>query len=457
VTHDAVDRPARHSSRPGHLLDVAWAHPVIVAILAAVVIGAGFSAGVLLHSGGTPAHAGAVPQAYAPGPRPAGVRTIPSVAWRLATPSTVPTPSVIGGYVILVSGTLVSGTHNGKPPATPAFEVVSLATGRVLWSVTGSRLNGWVAVGTDRVVLSLDPGAAGGNTLEMRELADGDIVWHTAGGGGGLRLIGPYVLVAGHDSDDGLDVLDVATGAHRWSRPGEWLADPGQPDTVYAWESTTLREIDLATGSVLASAPMPAGAEPQEVITGPIPVLVVPSPAAPFTTVGYAAHGLRTLWTATEIGFPQPSYSSDMLVAWDATAIARLDPLTGHEIWSHDGRPGADTPNVTVIDQPSIIDTRSGSTATGIEAIDPDSGRQQWSVVLPAANNSYVEEAADVTYVYQSTNATESTWRLYALDSATGKRLWSEPNRQSPFASTPVAVDHGILVCTDSGLELLTA
>ncbi len=155
---------------------------------------------------------------------------------------------------------------------------------------------------------------------------------------------------AGAPSHTDVRVVDLATGAVRWSAgvDGGAVADtvPGRPDAMLLYTRTGLAVRSLTTGAVLASQTVDPGPDQNAVFSVPRTadlVLVTGSdPKAPVAGFGplvvtaYSQGTLAPVWTRTE-----PSGTDQAVtVCGDEPCIVKnpgltvLDPATGRDRWT---------------------------------------------------------------------------------------------------------------------------
>jgi outer membrane protein assembly factor BamB len=392
---------------------------------------------------------------------PSGARSAPTVRWHRTTAFPASIPAVVGSRLLVQSGRW----NNGQSDPGTTLAAYTLATGQPLWSLHSPEIFSYVPVGSDRLLVILGDSFERPSTLKMINMADGRVEWQKPGGDSRyVNVFGRYLVVnlMHANANAGVEVLDVATGATRWSRTGRsfWRTSSVTPDTLYEKDGTTVRAVDTVSGSVRNSVVLNSPeTQISAIIPGNPPVIVTSRSANDLTTLsGYSIRDLHLLWTRTGPDSINPGDLSMLLSFTQTGSVHRLDPATGRELWSY-AAPAATNPSarVAVSGDLVLVNTHGDDENERMDALDASTGARRWTVNLPAANGCSVDVSRDVTYEFCAVNGASAQWQMHGLDTASGNELWSLPMPHPVYARDPQPADRGLVVAVDDGLQLMTA
>ena len=255
---------------------------------------------------------------------------------------------------------------------------------------------------------------AKGQFVYAVRLSDGAKVWqYPASGGSQVFDSNPVLtpdgqlLVASAGSDDGLYSLDPTTGKDKWSvpftAPDRWVASPlVLQDTIFAPNNNgTLYALKLATGEKLWSVALG-----------------------------------RELW-----GAPATDGKLIFVPSLDHFLYA-VDPQSQKVAWKVDlGGAAAGSPVVSADGKSVYI----GSSAKKLFAIDTTNGSIQWT----ANTTDWVWNAPAISG--DTLFASDISGNIYSIGAVNGKNAWPVVQPDGPITGSPLAIQNGVAVATESG------
>jgi serine/threonine protein kinase/DNA-binding SARP family transcriptional activator/WD40 repeat protein len=250
-------------------------------------------------------------------------------------------------------------------------------------------------------------------------------------------------LDSGATRDVPITGLDDETGV-TWFTPVDGAAalvtrfgsNPSAPSTI--------DRVDLASGRVLASAPLPAQAASVAVAPTPDRVAVT-TLAGPGSTGRVLVLDVATMRVVAEIDEPGPAYAGPghwftttawlddehLVIGSPSGRVAVWEPISGAITLRINDPPEADMPDVNVVEVTPEQVIASGS--SGMMAYDVHTGARDWPRPRPANVSIVVDEAANLVWAQE---AGPGSSRMFAYDLTTGER-----------AQTPLDTQHGT-VCS---------
>ncbi len=256
---------------------------------------------------------------------------------------------------------------------------------------------------------------AKGQFVYAVRLSDGAKVWqYPASGGSQIFDANPVLtpdgqlLAASAGSDHGIYSIDPATGKDKWSAPftgaaDRWIASPlVVQDAIYAPNNDgSLYVLKLSTGEKLWS-------------------LVID----------------RELW-----GTPATDGKLIFVPSLDHFLYA-VDPQAQKIAWKVDlGGAAVGSPAVSADGKSVYI----GSSAKKLFAIDTTNGSIQWT----ADTADWVWNAPAISG--DTLFASDISGNLYSIGAVNGKNAWPVVQPDGPITGSPLAIQNGVAVATESG------
>lgn len=278
---------------------------------------------------------------------------------------------------------------------------------------------------------------AGGGSVHAIDPVTGAARWRRrlASGIGAIDLAGDVMLVSPYATSDSWYGLDPASGEELWRSAAAPVNAPVVAGRRFfttgtdAARGTTVHAIDLATGRTLWQAPVQSQSRTCAVVGD---VVVVAGPDA--RLIGLNAADGRVRWRADVEGTPSEDElvsAGDTVILLATQRVTALDPATGRERWAADtdsapwafAAPPGTPPGRFFTTGPGEVVRYDLATGTRDWTADMDQGPLKANGVAIAEDRVFVS-AGDKGTNYES-NDLNPTGRVYALDLATGRRLWS--------------------------------
>ena len=256
---------------------------------------------------------------------------------------------------------------------------------------------------------------AKGQFVYAVRLSDGAKVWQYPASGGSQNfdanpVLTPdgQLLVGSAGNDHGLYSIDPTTGKDKWTVPftgatDRWMASPlVVQDTIYAPNNDgTLYVLKLATGEKLWSLPIS-----------------------------------HSLW-----GTPATDGKLIFITSLDHFLYA-VDPQTQKIAWKVDlGGAAAGSPVVSADSKTVYI----GASTKKVFAIGAATGSIQWT----APTTDWVWNAPAISG--DTLFASDISGNVYSLGAVNGKNAWPVVQPDGPVTGSPLAIQNGVAVATESG------
>jgi outer membrane protein assembly factor BamB len=171
--------------------------------------------------------------------------------WEAPDDSLTPYLAVTGNVLIAATG----DCHSNSDP-NGLVTALNATTGQQIWHEPTDTPVATLAVDKGVAVISGDSPSDELTTLAFRA-TDGKALWKkplfaSSGVSANGRLLG--------STDTSTSAVDIATGAVRWTRPGEWIAQAATPagDHFVATSGTTLAFLNATDGALTWSVPQKA-------------------------------------------------------------------------------------------------------------------------------------------------------------------------------------------------------
>ncbi|MFB6227625.1 MAG: PQQ-binding-like beta-propeller repeat protein [Halobacteriales archaeon] len=269
-----------------------------------------------------------------------------------------------------------------------------------------------------------------------------------------LAVDGDSVYVPGNE---GLTVLDVATGRERWQFDTNtlWPSDGSEikigpfaaGDRVLLGTYRGLVGIDAASGSVAwyrENRQYPRGG----VVVDRTAFISTGSGTPGVIAVDVATGGRRHEWSTDQHVLPI-AFIHGTIVAESEDGIAAFDPRTGERHWT------AEASGLDLGERPTRQIACGNQIVIGsnpIIALNPDDGTELWRFHVPTSEDqtAVFEPAVDGTRVFVSSYWTDET---LALDATTGDEIW----RVDEFLGSPVVANGTVFCLGEPGITTLNA